>query len=190
VEDYTRDLEQWANSWNIYGGGGQYSSLNAQGLHYQSSVGIQGNEVRGDGLSEFPATFSAWSSLAVSFSVSSPVTYEATVNGNDDDWTTFGFGSLSSAKQGTLFGFNGEVGGPMGEGLFYTGLLLPGDVYTLSITEEAGWDRDPEDLASSYLDVTFEVPEPSVTGLAGIAGISFLLLRFRSQSNRSQTTPE
>lgn len=157
----------------------QNSFLHSQELYFNSSVNDY-NFTTGSGF--WQATGS--SSLQVSFSVSSPTEFLLSVGGLGDPTGTADSYNLSSADLGVLVNGNtGTMFGQYGNGILinYSGIFNPGDIYTLTLqTSRSDGGLAPDnfpEIGGLLVDLT--VPEPSMTALAGLAFLIFLLRAHR-----------
>lgn len=149
----------------------QDSFLHPQELYFSSSASVSGSPwpIYGSPTSQWWGQ--ANSSLQVTFMVSAPVAFNLIVEGTGDPLAAGGTYNLSSSAQGALVNGNtdtlsyyGEYGVPVK----YSGTFDPGNIYTLSLTSGGGLDG-----GGFLADLT--VPEPSMTSLAGLAFLIFLL---------------
>jgi len=161
----------------------QNSFLNSDEIYFDSveaGFGSGGNLGYGNGSS----------SMAVSFSVLSPAIFDITLDGLGDPLGSASDFILSSLNQGVLDTAN--TSSLLGEGKFgvdvsYSGNLIPGNVYTLTVTSSGGGFGQFADGGGLYLDmdvttpdaVVSAVPEPSVMACwTGLFVILYLVVDF------------
>jgi hypothetical protein len=104
--------------------------------------------------------------LDVSFMVPATESYELTCQGGLDPIFSAESWRLSSANLGVLVS-GSDYGHNSGVPFSYSGLLLPGDVYTLTLQETALSVGQAEGDAG-YLQVELVVPEPASNLLLGM----------------------
>jgi hypothetical protein len=129
------------------------------------------------------------SSLQVSFQVLNPVAFNFLLQGTGDPFASSDVFSLSSSGQGVLFG--GNTGSMLkhyqyGTQLDYSGTFTPGNTYTLNLQSQGSLDGGGLIADLTVPDAVSVVPEPSITALAGLAFVIFLL---RANRINQQTVP-
>lgn len=166
------------------------AAYGAKGISINSSVSAQGkgpsDESGGGG------SGSASSAFQVTFGVSSPQMFSMSAMHNwngvepGEMWLSFSL-ILTSSNQGFICGLGNQGEGTPGDEAFFSGLLVPGDVYTLQDTMEVyGGIDDPfgESLGlqgSASLNV---VPEPSSNLLLGMGAVGLLaMLKHRNTTS-------
>jgi hypothetical protein len=160
----------------------QKSFLHSQELYFNSSEFGSGSPSSANGWSA-----QALSSLKVTFSVSDPVTYNLIVQGLGDPIASFDSYNLSSANQGVLASGDTRTMIQMqdyGNRLSYSGTFNPGDVYTLTLESQGGANGPAPFGDGGGLLADLVVPEPSMTALAGLAFLIFLLRPHRMRQRR------
>lgn len=111
------------------------------------------------------------SSLQVTFQVLSPIDFNFLLQGTGDPSASSDDFSLSSSGQGVLFSGNSESmlqKNEYGTAIDYSGTFMPGNTYTMTLDSQGGLD-------GGGLIADMVVPEPSMTALAGLALVIFLL---------------
>lgn len=170
----TGQLSQFTNTATI--SAGQNSFLHSQELYFGSSE-------FGSGSSTYGWSAQATSSLQVTFSVSAPLAYSLAVQGSGDPLATYDSYNLSSANLGVLVNGNTQTmlqANDYGERLNYSGIFNPGDIYTLTLGSQGGAiGPAPYGDGGGFLADLTVVPEPSITALAGLAFLIFLLRTHR-----------
>lgn len=167
----------FTNTWTANVGAEQVSTLNALGISFGSSVNEGGNH--------YPGSCNELSFLHVSFIVSAPVIYDLTcLRGPDANFSAESW-RLDSANLGVLVttpSANGPNNG-YGPPCSYSGLLVPGDEYTLTLQETAGFTTSPYG-DSGVLQVDFTVPEPGTNLLLGLGLCGFIALGMERRQRR------
>jgi hypothetical protein len=150
---------------------GQNSFLHPQELSFTS--GEFGSSSTDGGLWSAMGT----SSLQVTFTVTSPMSFNLSVLGTGNPLSSWDSYNLSSSSQGVLA--SGDTGTmrqaqDYGVRINYSGTFSPEDVYTLTLDSQGGYTGMGFINDGGGLVVDMTVPEPSVTGLAGLAFLIFL----------------
>jgi len=178
-------LANLTNTWSASAGAEQTSSLNAQGILFSASVNEGGNR--------YPDYCNEASFLQVSFIVSAPVSYELTCEGGPDPFFSAESWRLTSANLGVLVnGSDKGAGGTSGIPVSYSGVLVPGDEYTLTLQETAGFTTSPYG-DSGGLQVDFTVPESAPQWLLGwgLGGVLALRMkRWRKSDGAAESARE
>jgi hypothetical protein len=157
-------------------GSSQTSFLHPLEISYGSEVGAS---IYG-GMSW---SFRAASTLQVSFSVSAPVAYSLMCEGTGDPLACTDNWNLNSANQGvlasgpTVFQIMSEWGVP----IYYSGIFNPGDIYTLSLSNQGESPipvQSGGDGGGLVVDMLV-VPEPGSMALGGLCLTLLVLARAR-----------
>lgn len=126
-------------------------------------------------------------------SISAPVSYELTCEGGPDPFFSAESWRLTSANLGVLVnGSDKGAGGTSGIPVSYSGVLVPGDEYTLTLQETAGFTTSPYG-DSGGLQVDFTVPESAPQWLLGwgLGGVLALRMkRWRKSDGAAESARE
>jgi hypothetical protein len=157
----------------------QTSFLHSGELYFNASESSSGSPgTFGQPSSQWSAEGSA--SLQVSFEVLIPIPFNLMLQGTGDPFASSDDFSLSSSSQGVLF--SGDTTSMLqrnqyGTPFDFSGTFTPGNIYTLTLDSQGQLD-------GGGLAADLTVPEPSMTALAGLAFVIFLL-RVRQINRRA-----